>query len=258
MMGWWQRWKDWREGRARSRHDIPLPLWTAVMARYPFLQGLSPTESETLRQLSSAFLARKEFAGAQGLVVTDEMAVAIAAQACLPILHLDLALYDGFVGIVVHPDEVVARRHVTDHDGVVHEYDEWLSGEAMAGGPVMLSWPDVDEAGELATDGYNVVVHEFAHVIDMCNGEADGVPPQPSLTAQTHWIEVLDGALDDFCRRLDAGQPTLLDPYGAEGPQEFFAVATEAFFVNPHPFRQHHPDLHALFRDYFRQDPAKR
>lgn len=257
-MGWWQRWKDWREGRARSRHDIPLPLWAAVMAHYPFLQSLSPTESEALRTLSSSFLARKEFSGAQGLVVTDEMAVAIAAQACLPILHLDLALYDGFVGIVVHPDEVVARRHVTDHDGVVHEYDEWLSGEAMAGGPVMLSWPDVDEAGELAADGYNVVVHEFAHVIDMCNGEADGVPPQPSQQAQTRWIEALDGALEEFCRRLDADLPTLLDPYGAEGPQEFFAVAAEAFFVNPHPFRQHHPDLHALFTDYFRQDPASR
>lgn len=257
-MGWWQRWKDWREQRVRARHDIPTPLWDAVLARYPFLENLPSGEREALRALSSAFLARKEFSGAQGLLVSDEMAVAIAAQACLPILHLDLSLYDGFVGIVVHPDEVVARRHVTDHDGVVHEYDEWLSGEAMAGGPVMLSWPDVDEAGDFAMDGYNVVVHEFAHVIDMCNGDADGVPPQPSLEAQTRWIEVLDGALEAFCRRLDAGQPTLLDPYGAEGPQEFFAVAAEAFFVNPRPFREHHPDVHALFVNYFRQDPANR
>lgn len=257
-MGWWQRWKDWREQRVRARHDIPTPLWDAVLARYPFLENLPLDEREALRTLSSAFLTRKEFSGAQGLVVSDEMAVAIAAQACLPILHLDLSLYDGFIGIVVHPDEVVARRQVTDHDGVVHEYDEWLSGEAMAGGPVMLSWPDVDEAGDLAMDGYNVVVHEFAHVIDMCNGDADGVPPLPSLEAQTRWIEVLDSALEAFCRRLDAGQPTLLDPYGAEGPQEFFAVAAEAFFVNPRPFREHHPDVHALFVNYFRQDPAKR
>ena len=229
-----------------------------MLARYPFLDSLPLHEREVLRTLGSAFLARKEFSGAQGLVVTDEMAVAIAAQACLPILHLDLSLYDSFVGIVVHPDEVVARRHVTDHDGVVHEYDEWLSGEAMAGGPVMLAWPDVDEAGDLAMDGYNVVVHEFAHVIDMCNGEADGIPPQPSQEAQTRWIEVLDGALDTFCRQIEAGLPTLLDPYAAEGPQEFFAVAVEAFFVNPHPFRLHHPELHALLVDYFRQDPARR
>ncbi|MCO5979124.1 zinc-dependent peptidase [Ideonella sp. NS12-5] len=257
-MGWWQRWRDWRAQRVLARHDIPPPLWDAVLARYPFLHRLAPGEREALRALSSAFLARKEFSGAQGLVVTDEMAVAIAAQACLPILHLDLSLYDGFVGIVVHPDEVVARRHVTDPDGVVHEYDEWLSGEAMAGGPVMLSWPDVDEAGDLAIDGYNVVVHEFAHVIDMCNGEADGVPPQPSSEAQAHWIGVLDGAWEDFCHRLDAGLPTLLDAYAAEGPQEFFAVSVEAFFVNPQPFRQHHPDLHAMLVDYFHQDPAMR
>ena len=125
--------------------------------------------------MATLFLAEKEFSGARGLVVSDEMAVAIAAQACLPALALGLDWLDGFVGIVVHEDAVVARREVEDDDGVVHAYDEELSGEAMSGGPVMLAWRDVDEAGESAADGYNVVVHEFAHVIDMRGGVTAGV-----------------------------------------------------------------------------------
>lgn len=254
-MGWWSRWQRWREARQRARHAIPLTLWNAVLARYPFLDRLSEPDRTALHDMSALFLARKEFSGAHGLVVSDEMAVAIAAQACLPVLKLGLSWYDGFVGIVVQPDEVVARRHVVDHDGVVHEFDEWLTGEAMAGGPVMLSWPDVAHAGTLALDGYNVVLHEFAHVIDMSSGEADGVPPQPSQAARDHWVAVLDGTLETFCSQLDSGQPVLLDPYAAEGPEEFFAVAVEAFFVNPHPFRQSYPALHTLFSDYFRQDP---
>lgn len=257
-MGWWARWQAWRERRERARHEIPLPLWHQVLARYPFLAELPLSEQQALRDLGASFLARKEFVGAHGLQVSDEMAVAIAAQACLPILKLDLSLYDRFVGIVVQPDEVVARRHVMDPDGVVHEYDEPLSGEAMSGGPVMLSWPDVAEAGALAIDGYNVVIHEFAHVIDMCNGKADGIPPLPNAKVLAHWMAVLDSTLDQFRRQLRAGHPTLLDPYGAEGPQEFFAVSVEAFFVNPGPFCRHHPALYELLVDYFRQDPAHR
>ena len=125
--------------------------------------------------MATLFLAEKEFSGARGLVVSDEMAVAIAAQACLPALALGLDWLDGFVGIVVHEDAVVARREVEDEDGIVHAYDEELSGEAMSGGPVMLAWRDVDDAGESAVDGYNVVVHEFAHVIDMRRGVTAGL-----------------------------------------------------------------------------------
>ena len=258
MLGWWQRWQQRREARALSRRAIPDPLWALTLARHPFLAERHRDDREALRRLATLFLDRKEFTGANGLQVTDEMAVAIAAQACLPVLHLGLQAYDDFVGIVVHPAEVVARRVVTDEDGVVHHYDEVLAGEAMEGGPVMLSWADVSEAGDLAEMGYNVVIHEFVHKLDMANGEADGVPPLPDRTTAEAWLTTLQAAYDTFCRDVDEGFDTFLDPYGAQGLEEFFPVAAEAFFVAPLAFRQHHPDLYTLFAGYFRQDPAGR
>jgi hypothetical protein len=253
-----QRFRRWQEARALRRHAIPEPLWHVVLGAYPFLQARSEADLARLRQLCSLFLARKEFSGMQGLVVDDAMAVAIAAQACLPVLHLKagLAVYDNMVGIVVHPGEVIARREFMDEDGVVHEVEEALTGEAMEGGPVMLAWSDIAAAGASAELAYNVVIHEFAHVLDMASGPADGIPPHTDRAAAQAWVQTLDAAYATFCERVDAHEPTLLDPYGAESVTEFFAVATEAFFVAPAGFRLEHPDLYRLFSVYFSQDPA--
>jgi Mlc titration factor MtfA (ptsG expression regulator) len=249
-------WRQHREQRILTQRAVPDVLWQWTLARYPFLAALTAEEQAALRRLSTLFLAAKEFTAGPGLVLSDEIAVAVAAQACLPILHLGLDAYDGFVGIVLHADEVVARRQVTDDDGVVHEYDETLTGEAMDGGPVMLAWRDVQDAGESADWGYNVVIHEFAHVLDMGDGEADGVPPLPGVAEREAWMSVLDPAYESFCTAVDAGHETLLDPYGATGVDEFFAVAAESFFVTPNEMRAEHPDLYGLLARYFRQDPA--
>jgi MtfA peptidase len=254
----WQRLRQRSEQRSAARRAIPEPLWQLTLARLPFLARLDAADQAELRRLSSLFLDSKEFTGAHGLQVTDDMAVAIAAQACLPVLRFGLRPYDGFVGIVVQPDEVQVRREVVDEDGIVHEYDDVLAGEAMEGGPVMLSWRDVSEAGESAQWGYNVVVHEFAHVLDMGDGLADGIPPLASVADRQRWQAVLMAAYDTFCERVDAGEETTLDPYGAESPEEFFAVASEAFFVAPHDIRCEHAALYELFVGFYRQDPAGR
>jgi len=209
-----------------------------------------------LRRLSSLFLDRKEFSGAHGLVVTDDIAVAIAAQACLPVLRMGLDPYRGFVGVVVHPDEVVARREMTDDDGVVHAWDEVLSGEAMEGGPVMLSWHDVRSAGRSAAAGYNVVIHEFAHVLDLADGVADGMPVLPPEIPRAEWAGLLEREHAAFVQRVEAGAATALDPYGAESVDEFFAVASEAFFVAPRAMKEEHPALYGVFVRFYRQDPA--
>ncbi|MBN8486493.1 MAG: zinc-dependent peptidase [Burkholderiales bacterium] len=255
-MGWLNRLSRWRERRQLARHAIADPLWQAVLHAYPFIAGRNDTDRAELRRLCSLFLARKQFHGAHGLVIDDLMAVCIAAQACLPVLRLSLDHYDDFVGIVVQPDEVLAPRHVTDENGVVHEYDEALTGEAMEGGPVMLSWHDVAHAGEQAEQAYNLVIHEFAHVLDMRDGAADGVPPLGSAAEREAWIEVIDAEFEAFVQRVDAGEGTLIDPYGAEAPEEFFAVASEAFFVAAPAMRAEHPRLYALLAGYYRQDPA--
>lgn len=244
-----------RDERTLRRRAIPDDLWALTVARYPFLSRRRAEDLACLRELATLFLADKEFHGAQGMEITDEIAVAIAAQACLPVLRLGLSHYGGFVGIVVHPDEVVARREVMDDDGIVHHYDETLAGEAMEGGPIMLSWHDVALAGESAEWGYNVVIHEFAHVLDMGDGAADGIPPLPDRAAREAWAAVIDAEYEAFCADVDAGYDTVLDPYGAEGVDEFFAVASEVFFVAPEDLKAHHPSLYQLFAGYYQQTP---
>ncbi len=209
-----------------------------------------------LRDMAAAFLAEKEFSGAGGLQIDDTIAVAIAAQACLPALALGIQWLDGFVGIVVHPDAVVAAREVEDEDGVVHAFDEELSGEAMQGGPVMLAWRDVAEAGRSAVDGYNVVVHEFAHVMDMRGGVTAGAGMVDPSTPRGVWQKSLLEAWNRFADAVEDGEETFLDPYGAGSIEEFFAVAAEAFFVAPLELRDEQPEVYALLAEFFRQDPA--
>jgi MtfA peptidase len=184
--------------------------------------------------------------------------LSVAVQACLPVLELGIDQYDGFVGIVMHADAVVARREVTDDDGIVHRYDEVLAGEAMEGGPVMLSWADVQGGGddEQPPTAYNVVIHEFAHVLDMRDGAADGVPLLPNTQAREAWLGVLMPEYDRFCERVVCGYQTVLDAYAAEAPDEFFAVASEAFFVTPRELMEEQPALYRLLSSYYRQDPA--
>ncbi len=256
LRSWWQRWRAQREEKAVERRAIPEALWQLTLARYPFLAQRSDDDLQALRRMTSLFLDTKAFHGVDGFEVTDDIAVAVAAQACLPVLRLGLEAYRGFFGIVMHADEVVARRVVTDEDGVVHEYDEPLTGEASIDtGQVMLTWTDIRDAQELADWAYNVVIHEFAHVLDALNGEIDGIPGIPPSEQQA-WVDVLDADYEAFCARVDAGEETVLDPYGAEGPEEFFAVAAEAFFVAPAPMKEEQPALYRLLSSYFRQDPA--
>lgn len=253
MANWWQR---WREARILRRRPIPDALWQATLARFPFLRRRSAADLQCLRELATLFLAQKEFSGVRGLQITDAMAVAIAAQACLPVLKLGLRGYAGFVGIVVHADAVAARREITDEDGVVHHFVEEISGEAMSGGPMMLSWRDVADAGTSAEWGYNVVIHEFVHVLDMHAGRAGGVSTALDGAARAEWARLLEREYEDFCARVDAGEDTFLDPYGAQAIEEFLAVAAEVFFVAPGQLQAEHPELYQLLRVFFMQDPA--
>jgi Mlc titration factor MtfA (ptsG expression regulator) len=256
MQRWWQRWRARRDEAAVQRRAIPDDLWKRTLVRYPFLQRRDPADAAELRRLTSLLLDRKEFSTSGGLRLSDAMVVTIAAQAALPVLRLGLSRYDGFVGIVVHADQVVARREVADGDGVVHAYDEVLAGEAMQGGPLMLSWQDVRTAGRHAAQAYNVVIHEFAHVLDLADGVSDGTPLLPPTLPAAEWRATLAASHRQFVARVEAQEQTTLDPYGAEGEDEFFAVASEAFFVSPQGMRDEHPDLYGMFVRFYLQDPA--
>jgi len=261
---------NWLKNKLKGQHArasgdslaIPEAMWASTLQQFPFLGHRSLADQSRLRDMTAVFLRQKQFSGAQGLTVTDEMAVAIAVQACLPVLHLGLKFYDDFKGIVVHPGAMLARREVTDDNGVVHYYSEELTGEAMERGPVTLSWQDVAASGDTAADGYNVVVHEFIHKIDMRDGAADGCPPLPSQRARTAWNDVFQPAFDAFCEKVAmaerfGGPPTWLDAYGATAPAEFLAVACEGYFVNRERFTQDFPSLTLLFDRFFNRNNAE-
>ncbi len=251
-MGLIQRLRQWREEQLLAKHPIPDPLWAQTVADYPFLQQAD--EPLRLRQLASLFLATKEFHAAGDLQLTDAMAVAVAAQACLPVLHLGLGLYDGARGIVLHPAEVRAARRDEDEGGLVHEWHEELAGEAMEGGPLMLAWSAVEVAREQPLDApvFNVVIHEFVHLIDMANGAADGLPPLPSAKHSAAWMEDLTQAWDRFADRIAHREASCIDAYGREAIDEFFAVASEAFFVHPARLKKEDPRLFAQLAGFFR------
>ena len=236
-----------------ARHRIDEALWAEVCAGFAFLSALPPAQGARLKETALLFLAEKELVGAQGLELTDLMRVSIAAQACLPVLELGLDWYAGWHGVVVYPGDFRVRREEVDELGVVHEWDDELAGEAMPGGPVALSW---DAA---ANDPYiNVVLHEFAHKLDMLNGEANGVPPLHPGMSRAAWQAALDGAYQGFCDAVERGRETWLDPYAAEHPSEFFAVVSEAFFEDGAETRRRYPDFYEQLKQFYRQDPATR
>ena len=255
---WWEALRQRREQRSLERRAISDGLWQQTVAALPFVAARPAHELERLRRMASLFLDRKEFSGAGGFVVDDAIALSVAVQACLPVLELGIEQYDAFVGIVMHADAVVAEREFTDESGVVHRYDEVLAGEAMEGGPLMLSWADVQGTHEAdaPSTAYNVVIHEFAHVLDMRDGAPDGVPLLPNKEAREAWLAVLMPAYDRFCERVVCGYDTVLDPYAADAPDEFFAVASETFFVTPRELKKEQPALYWLLASYYRQDPA--
>lgn len=253
VAGWFGR---WRRARAVERQGIADAPWMRVVSRFSFLRALSPDEQRRLRELTALFLDRKSVSGAGGLELTREMQLVIAAQACLLVLNLDFGLYDDWVEVIVYPDEFIADHEYMGEDGVMHRVRTPLSGEAWERGPVILSWVDAQAAD--GGDGYNVVLHEFAHKIDMRNGAANGFPPLHAGMDRAAWADVFSAAFADFRDRLDRREETALDEYAAEDPAEFFAVLSELFFERPGALHGMYPAVYGQLAAFYRQDPLAR
>lgn len=215
-------------------------------------------ELEQLRELASLFLRDKAFSGVGGLELDDYMRAAIAAEACLLILNMSLDCYVGWVEIIVYPDSFMVTQEFEDELGVVHEQRAALDGEAWSRGPVILAWEDARPGARPHGPGTNVILHEFAHKLDMLDGEADGVPPLHAEMDRGSWIRIFDLAYRDLQRQITERHRTSIDPYGAEHPAEFFAVVTEAFFEMPDRLHGWRPDLYRQLSLFYRQDPMQR
>ena len=248
--------RRWRRKRIISRSALDAVLWWQTLARLKFLSGLSESERARLRETTILFLHQKSIHGAGGLELDAGMQLLIVVQACILILNLDIDYYRGWVEIIVYPDEFVPTLDYTDADGVVHTEREPRAGEAWLQGPLILSWADVGSSGD--GDGVNVVIHEFAHKLDMLNGDANGYPPLHRGMSRETWSHAFSTGYADFCRRVDAHEELAIDSYAAESPAEFFAVMSEAFFEIPRAVVSLYPAVYDQLRQFYRQDPAAR
>ena len=230
--------------------------WQRALAEYSFTRLLNDDERARLKQLVILFLAEKPINGAGNLNIDNGARLAIAIQACMLILNLDLDWYKSWTEVILYPGEFVARHEEVDEAGVVHTVEMPMSGESWEHGTVVLSWADVRQAGK--ADGYNVVIHEFAHQIDMLNGDANGFPPLHQDMSREQWAKAFSTAYEHFCKRVDDWENTVIDDYAAEDPGEFFAVISEAFFEIPLAVRGEYPDIYAQLVKFYRQDPVLR
>jgi Mlc titration factor MtfA (ptsG expression regulator) len=240
------------------RHAIGHDLWSETVEKLTLLQGMTAVEKAHLRELSTLFLYEKKFFGAQEFLLTDAMCVAIAIQACLPVLRLGIGCLSGWTEIIVYPGAFCITRDVRDEAGVIHHQDQVLSGESWSRGPLILSWDDVQRDMQDQQSGRNVVIHEIAHKLDVLNGSADGFPPLHYGMDIPQWTASLSAAYQSLVRRVEHHHRACIDPYAATNPAEFFAVISEYFFCAPETLHAHFADVYQQLQLYYRQDSLRR
>ena len=248
--------RNWRNRRIIRRSTVSEAQWQQAIVSLPLLKGFTDSEIERLKELAILFLYHKEFEGAHDLEVTQEMKLIIALQACLPILKLGWGGYDGWITVIVYPAGFMPTRVIRDEYGVEHHVQSSLSGEAWQRGPVVLAWSQTEHAGVI--DGHNLVIHEFAHKLDMQNGAANGFPPLHRNMSIPAWTRALSEGFEVSKQKCDRGKHIGMDCYAASSPAEFFAVLSEVFFERPAVVKQRYPDIYDQFCQYYRQDPLQR
>ena len=237
----------------------PFPAaWAEIVGRYlPIAAHLPEADQAELQKKIQGFLAEKRFEGLGGLELTDEIRVTIAAQACLLLLHRDAGCYPKLRTVLVYPTAYSAPTQTMSQDGVITEGNQTRLGEAWTLGTVVLAWDSVRGGAADCKDGQNVVLHEFAHQIDMEDSAADGAPVLPRRSMYVAWARVLGEEYETLQDSIRRRHRTVMDRYGATNPAEFFAVATETFFEKPRQLKKKHPELYEQLREFYRQDPEE-
>ena len=249
--------------RARHRRAglraRPFPeAWREILVRrVPYYRRLPDELRRQLEGQVQVFLAEKSFVGCAGQSIDDEVRITIAAQACLLVLNRDDYCFPNLREVLVYPGAFALERIRSEPSGVLQETRQVLSGESWTRGQVILSWEDALQGAAIDDDGRNVVIHEFAHQLDQEKGHANGAPWLGSRHRYARWAEVLGAEYARLRYEASAGQPSLLNPYGATAPAEFFAVASEVFFEQPRTMAAMHPALYEELRKAYRIDPAR-
>jgi hypothetical protein len=256
LLGLWSpgAWRRWRRRRITAQ-PFPAKWRTILRRRVPLLRRLPPDLQLQLKRHMQVFLAEKPFIGCNGLVVTEEMRVLVAAQACLLILNRPTDYFPRLTQVLLYPSAYWVQRREGDGSGVQHERREARSGESWVLGQVILSWPDVLQGAADPGDGQNLVIHEFAHQLDQERGRATGAPFLGQRGRYARWAAVMSNEFGRLRQQLARGEETLLSPYAATEPAEFFAVASEVFFERPREMADRHAALYEQLARYYAVDP---
>jgi MtfA peptidase len=254
----------WFKNRRRKKillQPFP-PHWREIMnqsiTHYSFLDK---NERSQLEQLIQLFIAEKKFEGCGGLELTEEVKVVISAQACLLVLGLPPFQYHELESILVYPTTVTlpeSRQSIFDSTLTIVPDHQQILGMASMRGPVILVWDAVIHGARHPEHGHNVVYHEFAHILDMRDGTADGTPELFNRKLFQDWVDIFTREFLRLKKEVENGKKSVLDPYGAVHEAEFFAVATELFFDRPLKLQKEIPDLYSVLTAYYRQDTAAR
>jgi hypothetical protein len=226
--------------------------WALIRTELRLLDAWAEDDLARLRAQVARFIDTRAFSTTHGLELTPRMRLLVAAQACLPLVRLPFEALGHWHEVILYPGQFrVQRSHHDSDTDVVTEWDDELAGEAWPQGPVILSWADVEADLAAPFEGFNVVIHEIAHKIDMADGDGDGIPPFADVAARRRWRTTMQRCFDELSEALDRGEETVLDPYAAESPDEFFAVCSEYYFSAPDLLAGHYPEVHAEFARYF-------
>ncbi|MDX3774957.1 zinc-dependent peptidase [Chromatiaceae bacterium AAb-1] len=247
----------WRNYQRRKVAARPFPkAWREILRRrMPYFRSIPADLQLQLKKHIQVFIAEKKFVGCDGLVVTDEMRVTIAAQACLLLLNRPCHYYPQLKQILVYPSAFIVAGAHADMAGIVSEQRRVLSGESWSQGKVILSWQDTVAGAANPWDGRNVVIHEFAHQLDQEKGQATGVPILSRSSDYQQWAGVMAQEFARLQQQALQQQVALFDHYGATNPAEFFAVITEVFFEQPQQMAQQHPALYQQLSQFYRLNP---
>ena len=254
LFKWWRQRREAKQLRELQQNLDP-QLWQQALGDWPFYQHSTPAARTRLHELALRLLLRKHLHATEGVELTDALRLRVAGMAVAPVLELGLDWYAGWQTLIFYDGPFRARHQWRDEAGVVHEGERQLSGEAWLRGPVVLSLDDVRHSGR--ADGFNVVIHELAHTLDMRSSSANGAPPLHRGMSQADWARDMQAAWDDLGQRFERNEPLPLDPYALEAPAEFFAVLSESFFERPAVLRREWPAVYRHLADFYRQDPVK-
>ncbi|NDK38430.1 hypothetical protein DT603_06185 [Pseudoxanthomonas gei] len=240
-----------------ARRPPPLvddALWTAVRQGTPWLLALDEVRAARLQTLAARFLHEKTITPLGGLSLDAHARLQLAALCCLPLIEFGATGLQGWSQLLVYPDAFRVQRSHVDPAGVLHEYEDELSGESWDAGPLILSWADVQADLAEPDAGFCVAVHEMAHKLDALDGAMDGTPPLPRAW-QRLWATDFQRSFDAFCVRVDRGEDTAVDPYASESPEEFFAVASELHFSAPALLQAELPEVAAHLQRFYGTPP---